>query len=211
MNFAKPLALALALAAASGPAFAAPVGFSRSCNFQDDFPSGIKPLVIRMVNWLGANPTMFDSLPNANAATQREHWIHEALTANYLSTELYLYAEAQVYVGTSHPAYTTPLWNKLVHYRTPTFTLTNLPEAVWKDPAFRDEIWRNRGGPLFTNARAGDPNILRSWPSSRGAYPDQHVVIGRHLTRRADNGLTQELRRSEAWDCNLTTWGFGVR
>lgn len=65
--------------------------------------------------------------------------------------------------------------------------------------------------PIFTNARAGETTILKFWPQSSSGEWDQHFVAGRHLTRNQRTGETAQLPLSTAYDCNLTTWGLGLR
>lgn len=195
--------LPLLLALAGAPAFAVN-GFSRSCGFDEIGVIGGRPMqaaLLKLVYLVGDGAWgAFDSYLNASPAVQARLRANESITASYGDGRFYLYAESRAYrhVTVRVPGGTSEQWAQASRYVSK-FYSQQLPREILDSPEM-GPLFRNRGGVILANARAGHPAIFEA--------TDASYVVGQHAYYDSSARTVVQFGRSYAYTCNLSDWGF---
>lgn len=175
---------------------------SRACQFST-LPSFAKGIAVQFFEAMGAHPNVL-SLPNESLNIQKQYWINESLTTDYLKTRYYLYASADIYGFVANPASSHyGQWQFHTGYQSPQWTAEEISEDMKRAPNFAP-YYANRGD--LYSARAGHPFIVEQ----PGAHWGRFIVLGTHYYYDHVNKLPGKLRDTKAGDCNIFDWGVGL-
>lgn len=173
---------------------------SRACQFST-LPSAVKAPAVLFFQAVGA-PLSVLQLPGMSDQKQKEYWINESVTTDYIKVRYYLFAIANVY-GYVHDPLSTyyGMWQYATGYASPKWTAEEISQDMQLDARF-NIYYRNRGP--FYSARAGHSEIVIAQNMVRWG---RFVVLGTHNYYDPVVKVSGTLRGTKAADCNLGEWG----
>lgn len=193
--------------ALAGDAFALGA-VSRACRF-DDIPRGTKNFAARFFYAIGA-PRSVLSIPDLPSEDQREKFILEAITTDYLRARYWLYAAASVSAflpADPRAGQYYDKWDFVWTRYSPDWTPRQISDAMRASPYFAP-YYLNRQ--VLFSSRAGDPEIVVDMESWVDSGHTMFRVKGYHYYYDPASKIVAQLPDTIATDCNLPNLGLST-